>query len=80
MTTKPPGTLSARIAARTNSASRAIVAAEKKTRNDKTARLRKARLKREAQLDEALKESFPASDPVELGHSDHVGRPKNRKT
>ena len=30
----------------------------------------------EAMLDEALDESFPASDPVELGHSDHVGRPE----
>jgi hypothetical protein len=80
MTTEPPRTLSARNAAETNRASRAIIAAETKTRNDKSARLRKARLKREAQLDEALKESFPASDPVELGHSDRVGLPKNRKT
>lgn len=27
-------------------------------------------------LDEALDESFPASDPVSLGHSEHVGQPK----
>ena len=27
-------------------------------------------------LDEALKESFPASDPVSLGHSEHIGQPK----
>ena len=27
-------------------------------------------------LDEALDESFPASDPVSLGHSDHIGQPK----
>ena len=26
-------------------------------------------------LDEALEESFPASDPVALGHSDHAGTP-----
>ena len=25
--------------------------------------------------DEALDESFPASDPVSLGHSEHVGQP-----
>jgi hypothetical protein len=32
-------------------------------------------------LDEALDESFPASDPVSLGHSEHVGQPKpKRKT
>jgi hypothetical protein len=30
-------------------------------------------------LDEALDETFPASDPVSVGHSEHVGRPK-RKT
>jgi hypothetical protein len=28
------------------------------------------------QLDDALDKSFPASDPVSLGHSDHVGQPK----
>jgi hypothetical protein len=28
-------------------------------------------------LDEALDKSFPASDPVSLGHSDHVGQPKS---
>src|SRR5215211_5041917 len=26
-------------------------------------------------LDEALEETFPASDPVALGHSDHSGSP-----
>jgi hypothetical protein len=26
-------------------------------------------------LDDALDNSFPASDPVSLGHSDHVGQP-----
>ena len=32
-------------------------------------------------LDEALDESFPASDPVSVGHSEHIGRPKpKRKT
>jgi hypothetical protein len=27
-------------------------------------------------LDDALDKSFPASDPVSLGHTDHVGQPK----
>lgn len=31
-------------------------------------------------LDEALKESFPASDPVSLGHSEHIGRPNPART
>lgn len=30
-------------------------------------------------LDEALDESFPASDPVSLGHSEHVGQPKSKR-
>ena len=30
----------------------------------------------EEKLDDALDNSFPASDPVSLGHSDHVGQPK----
>ena len=30
-------------------------------------------------LDEALEESFPASDPVSLGHSEHVGQPKSKR-
>ncbi len=29
----------------------------------------------EAQLDEALEDSFPASDPVSVEHSDHAGAP-----
>lgn len=33
----------------------------------------------DANLDEALDESFPASDPVSLGHSDHVGGPASVK-
>jgi len=28
-------------------------------------------------LDDALDKSFPASDPVSLGHSDHVGQPRS---
>ena len=28
-------------------------------------------------LDDALDKSFPASDPVSLGHTDHVGQPKS---
>lgn len=30
-------------------------------------------------LDEALDESFPASDPVSLGHSEHAGQPKPKR-
>ena len=30
-------------------------------------------------LDDALDKSFPASDPVSLGHSDHVGQPKSAR-
>ena len=30
---------------------------------------------REAQLDDALEDSFPASDPVSVEHSDHAGVP-----
>lgn len=30
-------------------------------------------------LDEALEESFPASDPVSVGHSEHVGQPKPKR-
>jgi hypothetical protein len=30
-------------------------------------------------LDEALEESFPASDPVSLGHSEHIGQPKSAR-
>jgi hypothetical protein len=32
-----------------------------------------------AKLDEALEETFPASDPVSLGHSEHVGQPKSAR-
>jgi hypothetical protein len=30
-------------------------------------------------LDDALDKSFPASDPVSLGHSDHVGQPESSR-
>jgi hypothetical protein len=30
-------------------------------------------------LDEALDNSFPASDPVSLGRSDHVGQPMSAR-
>ena len=60
----------------TEAAARMIIAAEGATQSAKPARLKEARLKQEAQLDEALDESFPASDPVAMGHSDHVGRPR----
>ena len=34
---------------------------------------------REAALDEALEETFPASDPVAVGHSDHAGVPPSHQ-
>jgi hypothetical protein len=34
---------------------------------------------REAELDEALAETFPASDPVAVGHSDHAGVPPSHQ-
>jgi|GEM_PF-3823373 len=30
-------------------------------------------------LDQTLDESFPASDPVSLGHSEHAGQPKSKR-
>jgi len=30
-------------------------------------------------LDAALKESFPASDPVALGQSEHIGQPRSAR-
>jgi Ribbon-helix-helix protein, copG family len=33
----------------------------------------------EETLDEALDETFPASDPVAIGHSERAGRPKKTK-
>ncbi len=35
--------------------------------------------RQEAQLDEALDMTFPASDPVAIGHSDHAGAPPNHQ-
>jgi hypothetical protein len=35
---------------------------------------------REAALDEALEETFPASDPVAVGHSDHAGVPPSHES
>ena len=32
----------------------------------------------DAKLDEGLEETFPASDPVSVGHSEHVGGPKKK--
>ena len=63
----------------TEATARKIIAAEAATQNAKTERLKQARLKQEARLDEALDESFPASDPVEIGHSTRVGRPKQAR-
>ena len=59
-----------------DAAARAIIASEAGDRVAKTSRLREARLKQEARIDEALDESFPASDPVEIGQSEHAGQPK----
>jgi hypothetical protein len=39
----------------------------------------RSRLPTEETLDEALDETFPASDPVAVGHSEHAGRPKKSK-
>jgi uncharacterized protein len=36
--------------------------------------------KAESRLDEALEDTFPASDPVSLGHTDHAGAPPGHKT
>lgn len=63
----------------TDMAARSITPAENMATDEKTARLKKARLAQEAKLDEALDESFPASDPVEVGHSEHAGRPKAKR-
>ncbi len=38
-----------------------------------------SKLPTEETLDEALDETFPASDPVAVGHSEHLGRPKKSK-
>jgi Arc/MetJ-type ribon-helix-helix transcriptional regulator len=38
----------------------------------------RSKLPTEETFDEALDETFPASDPVEIGHSVHAGRPKRR--
>ena len=34
---------------------------------------------RQAQLDEALEDTFPASDPVSVEHSDHAGVPPSHR-
>jgi hypothetical protein len=58
---------------------------DKKTATDRTrkdvepATPKPADRNREAALDEALEETFPASDPVAIGHSDHAGEPPNHQ-
>lgn len=56
---------------------------EKVTRAEVIRHLVEAALRDKAtvsnKLDEALDESFPASDPVALGHNDHVGQPKQKR-
>ena len=42
---------------------------------DAMARKPRSRSEEERKLDEALEESFPASDPVSVGHNDHPGSP-----
>lgn len=76
---KDTRTISQLKAAETYAAARSITSTAKDVQHTKTERLKAARLKREAALDEALDESFPASDPVELGHSEHVGRARKGK-
>ena len=53
------------------------------TRSEAIRRLVEAGLRQKAtvndRLDEALDESFPASDPVALGHSEHAGQPKLKR-
>jgi hypothetical protein len=53
------------------------------TRSDAMRRLvelgLRSNLPTEETLDEALDETFPASDSVAVGHSDHAGRPKKGK-
>jgi hypothetical protein len=39
-------------------------------------RERKSKKTVDEKLDEALEESFPASDPVSIGRNDHPGEPK----
>lgn len=39
------------------------------------ARVRKSQRDVDEKLDEALAETFPASDPVSVGHNDHPGKP-----
>ncbi len=39
------------------------------------ARARKSQQDIDEQLDEALNETFPASDPVSVGRNDHPGKP-----
>ena len=35
---------------------------------------------RDRLLDEAIEGTFPSSDPVAIGHSDHAGAPPDRRT
>ena len=39
------------------------------------ARVRKTQQEIDEKLDEALTETFPASDPVSVGRNDHPGKP-----
>jgi hypothetical protein len=39
------------------------------------ARKQKSQADVDRKLDEALDETFPASDPVSIGHNDHPGKP-----
>ncbi len=39
------------------------------------AHVRDSRKRIEEKLDEALRETFPASDPVSVGRNDHPGEP-----
>jgi hypothetical protein len=73
MTKPPTPTRSEAKAALTDSTAREIIQQDAEGKAQKTAKLRSERLRREEALDEAFKDSFPASDSVEIGHSEHVG-------
>ncbi|NIX77264.1 hypothetical protein [Microvirga terricola] len=51
-----------------------------KTPKDQSARQAEKKSGADTRLDEALEETFPASDPVAVGHSEHAGSPPNHKS
>ena len=53
-----------------------MMSTRRTTKSSSSAKERERELDRA--LDEAIEESLPASDPPAVGHSDHVGAPRNR--